>query len=105
MATANRSSRGQICRNPARPTSRTTPSKPRAPSPGSRPFLLLTTAIALDTFTAFAVVVNQVPLLLERGLSTQVAAWALGLGGLGQVLGRLGYTRLVAATSARLAGS
>ncbi|HWM02219.1 MAG TPA: MFS transporter [Actinophytocola sp.] len=70
----------------------------------SRPFLLLTTAIALGTFTAFAVVVNQVPLLLERGLSTQVAAWALGLGGVGQVLGRLGYTRLVAATSVRFRG-
>ena len=70
----------------------------------SRPFLLLTTAIALGTFTAFAVIVNQVPLLLERGLSTQVAAWALGLGGVGQVLGRLGYTRLTAATSTRLRG-
>jgi MFS family permease len=52
----------------------------------SRPFLLLATAITLGTFAAFAVVVNQVPLLLERGLTTQVAAWALGLGGLGQVL-------------------
>jgi MFS family permease len=70
----------------------------------SRPFLLLTTAIALGTFAAFAVVVNQVPLLLERGLSTQLAAWALGLGGLGQVLGRLGYTRLTAATSVRTRG-
>jgi MFS family permease len=71
----------------------------------SRPFLLLTTAIALGTFAAFAVVVNQVPLLLERGLSTQLAAWALGLGGLGQVLGRLGYTRLTAATSVRTRGA
>ena len=51
----------------------------------SRPFLLLVAAIALGTFTAFAVVVNQVPLLIERGMSTSVAAWALGLGGLGQV--------------------
>lgn len=46
------------------------------------------------TGTAFAVVVNQVPLLLERGLSASLAAWAFGLGGLGQVLGRLGYGRL-----------
>jgi MFS family permease len=60
----------------------------------SRPFLLLVVAIALGTFAAFAVVVNQVPLLVERGLSTTVAAWALGLGGLGQVLGRLGYPTL-----------
>lgn len=75
----------------------------QAPEPiaRSRPFLLLTVAVALGAFTAFAVVVNQVPLLLERGLSTSLAAWALGLGGLGQVLGRLGYGRLAAASSVR----
>jgi MFS family permease len=67
----------------------------------SRPFLFLIAAITLGTFVAFAVVVNQVPLLIERGLSTSVAAWALGLGGLGQVLGRLGYGRLTRATSVR----
>ncbi len=67
----------------------------------SRPFVLLVVAIALGTFAAFAVVVNQVPLLLERGLSTTAAAWALGLGGLGQVLGRLGYGALAARTGAR----
>jgi MFS family permease len=67
----------------------------------SRPFLFLVAAITLGTFVAFAVVVNQVPLLIERGLSTSVAAWALGLGGLGQVLGRLGYGRLTRATSVR----
>ncbi|MGD9529374.1 MAG: MFS transporter [Pseudonocardia sp.] len=66
-----------------------------------RPFLLLVAAITLGTFVAFAVVVNQVPLLIERGTSTEVAAWALGLGGLGQVLGRLGYGRLAAATGVR----
>jgi MFS family permease len=70
----------------------------------SRPFVLLVAAIALGTFTAFAVVVNQVPLLIERGLSTTAAAWALGLGGLGQVLGRLGYGRLEAHTSVRVRG-
>ncbi|GAA0905835.1 MFS transporter [Pseudonocardia zijingensis] len=67
----------------------------------SRPFVLLVVAIALGTFAAFAVVVNQVPLLIERGMSTTAAAWALGLGGLGQVLGRLGYGRLTAHTSVR----
>ena len=60
--------------------------------------------MALGTFTAFAVVVNQVPLLIERGMSTTSAAWALGLGGLGQVLGRLGYRHLVAATTVRVRG-
>src|ERR671915_1964463 len=60
----------------------------------SRPFLLLVAAVALGAFSAFAVVVNQVPLLIERGLSTTVAAWALGLGGLGEGVGRLGYSAL-----------
>jgi MFS family permease len=68
----------------------------------SRPFLLLVAAIALGTFAAFAVVVNQVPLLIERGLSTTTAAWALGLGGLGQVLGRLGYGTLTRRTGVRM---
>ena len=67
----------------------------------SRAFLLLVAAVALGTFTAFAVVVNQVPLLIERGMSTSTAAWALGLGGVGQVLGRLGYGRLAHATGVR----
>ena len=68
----------------------------------SRAFWLLVPALALGTFSAFAVVVNQVPLLIERGLSTTEAAWALGLGGLGQVLGRLGYGRLATALSVRM---
>jgi cyanate permease len=70
----------------------------------SRAFLFLVAAVTLGTFTAFAVVVNQVPLLIERGMSTSAAAWALGLGGLGQVLGRLGYRRLIAATAVRTRG-
>jgi MFS family permease len=70
----------------------------------SRSFVLLVTAVALGTFSAFAVVVNQVPLLIERGLSVGTAAWALGLGGLGQVLGRLGYGALTRHTSVRLRG-
>jgi MFS family permease len=70
----------------------------------SRAFVLLIAAVALGAFTAFAVVVNQVPLLIERGMSTTGAAWALGLGGLGQVLGRFGYRHLVAATTVRVRG-
>lgn len=58
-------------------------------------FLLTTAAVFLGAFTAFAVAVNQVPLLIERGLDVQTAAWALGLGGVGQVLGRALYTRAV----------
>lgn len=67
----------------------------------TRAFVLLVTVVCLGAFTSFAVPVNQVPLLLERGLSTNTAAWALGLSGVGQVLGRLGYTRLTRRTGPR----
>ncbi|GEL22890.1 MFS transporter [Pseudonocardia sulfidoxydans NBRC 16205] len=60
----------------------------------SRPFVLIVVAVALGTFTSFAVLVNQVPLLIERGLSTHAAAWALGLAGVAQLVGRLGYRRM-----------
>jgi MFS family permease len=68
----------------------------------SRPFVALVVAMSLAAFGVYAVVVNLVSLLTERGLSTTTAAWALGLGGVGQVLGRLGYGRLVVATSVRV---
>ncbi|QFZ24305.1 MFS transporter [Saccharothrix syringae] len=67
----------------------------------SGPFLVLVAALALGALSVYAVVVALVPLLTERGLSTAAAAWTLGLGGLGQVLGRLGYPRFVAATGVR----
>lgn len=67
----------------------------------SRPFILLTIATSLAAFAIYAVVVNQVPLLTERGLSTSTAALALGLGGAGQVCGRLVYNRLSHATGIR----
>ncbi|GHH92953.1 MFS transporter [Streptomyces capillispiralis] len=60
----------------------------------SRPFLLLAVALTLSAFALYAVVVTLVPLLLERGYSTTQAAWALGLGGLGQTLGRTLYAAL-----------
>ena len=65
------------------------------PTPGaatrSRAFIALTTALTLATLVAFASVINLVPLIVDRGIDTSTAAWALGLGGVGQVLGRLGY--------------
>jgi MFS family permease len=70
----------------------------------SRPFLLLGAALALATLSAYAVLVNLVPLLLGRGLDTPTAALALGLGGVGQVVGRLGYRRLAAVTTPARAG-
>lgn len=67
----------------------------------SRPFLVLVIAMSLAAFSVYAVVINLVPLLTERGMTTSAAAIALGLGGIGQVLGRLGYARLAARTSVR----
>lgn len=61
----------------------------------SLPFVALTVAIALAACASYAIIVNLVPLMTERGFSTQAAAIALGLGGAGQVVGRLGYRALV----------
>jgi MFS family permease len=84
------------------------PPWPHAPSDGSPhepahepsriarslPFAAVTIALSLASFAAFAAVINLVPLLLERGLTTSTAALALGLGGAGQVAGRLAYPLL-----------
>jgi MFS family permease len=67
----------------------------------SRAFLQLVTAAALCAFAQYAALVNLVPLLTGRGLSPGLAAWALGLGGAGQVVGRLCYGALDARTGAR----
>jgi MFS family permease len=61
----------------------------------SWPFLALVTAFALAGLASYAVIANLVPLMSQRGISTGAAAVALGLGGAGQVLGRLGYQSLV----------
>ena len=71
----------------------------------SAPFLLLTAANALTALSVFAVVINLVPMLVEQGMSRNLAAWALGLGGVGQVAGRLGYARFAAATSVTARGA
>ncbi|MFF3730723.1 MFS transporter [Streptomyces sp. NPDC002476] len=65
----------------------------------SRPFWMLAVALTLSAFTVYAVVVALVPLLLERGYSTGQAAWALGLGGAGQTLGRTLYATLARHTA------
>ncbi|RFC74529.1 MFS transporter [Streptomyces sp. AcE210] len=65
----------------------------------SRPFWMLASALTLSAFAVYAVVVALVPLLLERGLSTAQAAWALGLGGAGQTLGRTLYAALARRTA------
>ncbi|MFK4222543.1 MFS transporter [Streptomyces sp. NPDC019890] len=65
----------------------------------SRPFWMLAATLTLSAFAMYAVVIALVPLLLERGYSTAQAAWALGLGGAGQTLGRTLYATLAGRTS------
>jgi MFS family permease len=87
------------------PPAPATPGGPVSAEPGpvlrSRAFVLLTVALTLGAFAVYAALINLVPLLLQRGLSTGTAALALGLGGVGQVAGRVGYGRFSAATSVR----
>ncbi|WP_445271755.1 MFS transporter, partial [Streptomyces sp. DSM 41978] len=66
----------------------------------SRPFLLLAAVFTLSSFAMYAVVVALVPLFLERGYTTTQAAWALGIGGAGQTLGRTLYATLARRTTA-----
>ena len=58
-------------------------------------FVALVAAFALAGLASYAVIANLVLLMSQRGISTGAAAVALGLGGAGQVLGRLGYQTLV----------
>ncbi|RBP62547.1 MFS transporter [Brevibacterium sanguinis] len=64
-------------------------------------FILLQIAMALATFTLFAVTINIIPLLIHRGAGFGPAAIALGLVGFGQVAGRVGYLGLAKRTSPR----
>lgn len=58
---------------------------------GTPRFRLLAVGLTIASLAMYATLINLVPLLLERGISTEVAAWALGLGGVGQVAGRVVY--------------
>ncbi|MFE5565859.1 MFS transporter [Amycolatopsis japonica] len=90
------------------------PWPPAEPPPGTHPdhhdpariarsisFRALVIAFSLAAFAVYAGVINLVPLLTERGANGTTAAIALGLGGAGQVLGRLGYTTLTRLTTVR----
>ncbi|OEV28713.1 MFS transporter [Streptomyces nanshensis] len=68
-----------------------TGARPKRPVARTRPFVLLAIALTLAALSSFAVVIGTVPLLNERGATSTQAAWALGLGGLGQTLGRIFY--------------
>lgn len=66
------------------------------------PAFLLTAAGATLTHVAmFAALIALIPLLVGRGMTPALAAWALGLGGAGQVLGRLAFPRLTTMTDVR----
>ena len=67
----------------------------------SRAFLCLTISAALTAFALFAATIHLIPLLTDRGLSMTLAAWALGLSGAGQLLGRIGYAPLSRRTTPR----
>lgn len=64
----------------------------------TRPFLLLAMALTLCAVTTYAGVITLVPLLMSRGATTTSAAWALGLGGAGQTLGRTLYATMARRT-------
>ncbi|MGP4087851.1 MFS transporter, partial [Streptomyces sp. KR55] len=66
----------------------------KTPVARSGPFLMLAGALTLNGFAMYAVVFGLVPLMMERGAGPTMAAWALGLGGAGQTLGRTLYARL-----------
>ncbi len=67
----------------------------------SRPYVLLVIGVALGAVAMYAGLVNLVPMLVERGVSPLLAAWVLGLGGVGQVIGRFFYARLDRGTTVR----
>lgn len=85
------------------------PSTPRAAHPNdhtrsiiaSRPFVLLVAAMTTAALAMYATMISLMPLLTERGATATTAAWALGLGGVGQVAGRLGYATLTRLMSVR----
>ncbi|WP_453985378.1 MFS transporter [Brevibacterium casei] len=80
-------------RRPTRAEIRTVTRAPR--------FILLQIAVAAATFSLFAVTINIIPVLTERGAAYGLAAVALGLVGFGQVAGRFGYPSIERHTSAR----
>jgi MFS family permease len=55
----------------------------------------------LITLVMYASLIALIPLLMGRGMSPALGAWALGLGGAGQVAGRLLYPRLTDAMGLR----
>jgi len=65
----------------------------------SRAFVCLTVATSLGAFAMYAATIHLVPMLTWRGLNPTAAAWALGLSGAGQLLGRLAYGPIATRTA------
>jgi MFS family permease len=63
-----------------------------------RPFALLAVAMSAAALVEYGTLVQLVPLLVARGLDTSQAALVLGVGGAGQVAGRLAYGRIAVRT-------
>lgn len=83
---------------PTRPDTQQAESPTRIARSG--PFLALVAAFALASCASYAAIVNLIPLMNQRGLDSSAAATALAVGGIGQVLGRLGYPTLAQRVSA-----
>ncbi|KAA1429436.1 MFS transporter [Nocardioides antri] len=64
-------------------------------------FVLTAAGATLTKLAMFAALVALIPLLVGRGMTPTLAAWALGLGGAGQVIGRVAFPRLTAVTNVR----
>lgn len=65
-------------------------------------YLLMTVGLTLGSMAMFAAMINLVPMLVARGVDSTTAAWILGIGGAGQVLGRLFYWAMERWLSVRL---
>lgn len=68
----------------------------------SRQFVLLATGMALAAVAMYATLINIIPLLTSNGVKPRAAAWLLGLGGIGQVAGRLLYGPILNRLSLRI---
>lgn len=67
----------------------------------SRSFAFLVVGMSLSALAMYAALINLVPLVTGRGAPAGAAAWLLGLGGVGQVAGRLVYRRVISRWSVR----
>ncbi len=85
---------------PAARRSEQTPPGRAAAVVRSRAFALLAAAMVLGAFALYAATVDVGALLTSDGASNAITAVALGLVGVGQVCGRLGYAILSRRTSA-----